>query len=260
MEKNIAAAVHEPLVICLCCGKENESAFMEAWKELPEKGDATLCFDYVPNAPALICDGKGMEKPADLAEGYNNATLLFLLGAPACARWTEKAEYVFQPPYGYEAILRHVLTLLGKPVQAPSKSLIRRQAKVCLESLCIPSRLLGHGYLTEGILFLFSEPHPGRPGLLQEIYRDAARKYNSSQVMVDRAIRHGVEVCWKKGAPERLRRLLGYDNRDLLGTPTNGEFLYALYEHLRLLLAPACGEKAFQEQLRLIARRHGAEE
>lgn len=255
-----AATVNNPAIISLCCREEVSAAFIAAWEEMAkEQKECQLVRGYCPNAHALICDSEGMEELAALPTEWNGSQLLFLLDTPDSC-WIEKAQWVFQPPYGYEAILRYVQALLGKPVQGPSKSLIRRQAKACLESLCIPSRLLGHGYLTEGILLLFSEPHPGRPGLLQEIYRYAAQKYNSSPVMVDRAIRHGVEVCWKKGAPEKLRQLLGYDNRDLLGTPTNGEFLYALYQHLRLLLNPAGGETAFREQLRLIAQRHGVEE
>lgn len=260
------ATVSTPVIISLCCRKEIKDSFISAWEELQEmseaKGDVTLGSGYAPSTRALLCDAEGMDKIKldELSVEHNNATLLFLLDEPISSPWSERAEYVFHPPYGYEAILRHVLRLMGKPVLVPSKDLIRQQAKVCLESLCIPSRLLGHRYLEEGVVKLFFEPHPGRPGLLQEIYAHIAQQYGSSPVMVDRAIRHGVEVCWKKSAPDKLKSIFGYDSRDLLGTPTNGEFLYALFEHLRLLLYPARGEAAFQEQLHFIPQRHGAEE
>lgn len=263
MEKNersekAAVAVNTPVTISLCCKKEIRDSFMSAWKEITEWQKACqLITDYSPDAQGVIADADSIFA---LPTEWNRSCLLFLLDEPISSLWRDRAEYVFLPPYGYEAILRHVFRLLGKSVQTPSKSLIRRQAKVCLESLCIPSRLLGHKYLTEGILLLFSEPYPGRPGLLQKIYAHIARQYNSSPVMVDRAIRHGVEVCWKKSAPDKLKSIFGYDSHDLLCTPTNGEFLYALYEHLRLLLYPTRGEAAFQEQLRFIAQRHGIEE
>lgn len=261
MEKNVAAVTNSTLTISLYCSKESEAAFMDVWKGLFEMhetaGDITLCSGYVPNAHALICDAEGMEKVDESPEENTNATLLFLLDEPISSFWRERAEYIFLPPYGYETILRHVLRLAGRTIHTPSKSLIQRQAKACLESLCIPSRLLGHKYLVEGVLKLFSEPYPGKPGLLQEIYAHIAQQYDSSPVMVDRAIRHGVEVCWKKAAPDKLKPIFGYHNHDLLGTPTNGEFLYALYERLRLRLYPTRGELAFQEQLHLISQRHG---
>lgn len=251
----------EPTVISLCCSRENESAFMDAWKELLEvKGDVTLCSGYIPYAHALICDTEGMEKLNDVLNKGSDFPLLFLLDDPISSFWRERAEYVFQPPYGYEVILRHVLKLAGRTIHTPSKNLIQCQAQACLESLCIPSRLLGHRYLVEGVLKLFSEPYPGRPGLLQEIYAHIAQQYDSSPVMVNRAIRHGVEVCWKKSAPDKLKPIFGYHNHDLLGIPTNGEFLHALYEHLRLRLYPSRGETDFQEQLHLISQRHGIAE
>lgn len=155
--------------------------------------------------------------------------------------WRNQGEYAFAPPHAPEAILRHIATLLGNPPSRPSQDRIRRQGAACLTSLHIPHRLLAHKYLLEGVMQLFSEPVSTRSRLLQSIYKEIAEKYHSSPVMVDRAIRHGVEACWKNTPSPRLKALFGYDAQDLLGMPTNGEFLYVLYEHLRERLAFGTG-------------------
>lgn len=160
--------------------------------------------------------------------------------------WRNQAEYAFTPPHAPEAILRHIALLSGNPPSQPSYDRIRRQGAACLTSLHIPRRLLAHKYLLEGIMQLFSEPIPTRSRLLQSIYKEIAEKYHSSPVMVDRAIRHGVEACWKNTPSSRLKSLFGYDAQDLLGMPTNGEFLYALYEHLRERLAFSTGTERTQ--------------
>lgn len=151
--------------------------------------------------------------------------------------WQNQGEYAFTPPHAPQAILRHIAALLGSPPSQPSHDRIRRQGAACLTSLHIPHRLLAHKYLLEGVMQLFSEPIPTRSRLLQSLYKEIAEKYHSSPVMVDRAIRHGVEACWKNTPSPRLKALFGYDAQDLLGMPTNGEFLYVLYEHLRERLA-----------------------
>lgn len=242
---------HTSTLISLCCNEKEYAAFLAAGACIP---NITFISGYSPDARIIIADGEGTRA---LPNACLHKALLFLLDV-SDSLYTQQAEYMFQPPYGHEAILRHGLTLLGRPLSTPSRQLLAAQTGTFLQDLHLPSRLLGHGYLLEGVLMLFDQPYPGRPGLLQEIYAQIALQNNTSAVMVDRAIRHGVEVCWKKTPSDRLKSIFGYGSHDLLGTPTNGEFLYAVYEHVRARLTPSRGQVPFFTQLRAIHTRHVA--
>ena len=65
-------------------------------------------------------------------------------------------------------------------------------------------------------------------------------------------MRHGVESCWRLAGKGVQRQYFGYSAQDKQGMPTNGEFLFAVYEHVRLLLPYDRGQAAFLRELRLI--------
>lgn len=239
-------------VVSLCCNPEMQERFLAA-------GNAhlTLVKGFSPEGAAIIGDKEGMQDLPSLPEG----TLLFLLEGENqlsifSLEWINRAENIFFPPFGHEAILGHIAFLLGDKNSEPSREWLKRQVRESLCTLHIPPRLLGHAYLAEGIEYLFSQPYPRSTRLLQKIYRQIGERHSTSPVMVDRAIRHGIESCWKKASPSQLKSLLGYDPHDLLGMPTNSEFLYALYEHLRSLLTPGYGKEAFFQQLHRLSPSH----
>ena len=126
-----------------------------------------------------------------------------------------------------------------------------------LEKLGIGSHLLAHRYLQEGVVFLFDTPYPGRIRLMAKLHEHLAQCFDTSPVMVDRAIRHGVEVCWKKSSPELQRAYFGYGAQDKRGMPTNGEFLFALYERQRQLLFADRGREDFFRCLEKVRSRSG---
>lgn len=275
-------------IVSLCCCRDTEEKFM-AVKDAQTV--LRLMHGFSPEAEAVLVDQEGigslpalpsktllflLEVPKELrgkgrdlnrmdldAHGAGETEAIGNMGdegntgnSPFSQKWISRAEYIFTTPFGYEAILRHIAHLLGEENAEPSRERLERQITESLRILQIHPRLLGHTYLLEGVVYLFSQSHPRSSRLLQTIYSHIAERHHTSPVMVDRAIRHGIEVCWKKAEHSRLKSLLGYDPHDLLGMPTNGEFLYALYEHLRSLLTPSYGKTAFLRQLRLLSGRN----
>ena len=85
-----------------------------------------------------------------------------------------------------------------------------------------------------------------------------SQRHNSSPVMVDRAMRHGVESCWRLASKAVQRQYFGYSAQDKQGMPTNGEFLFAVYEHVKTLLPYDRGQDAFLRELRRINAREQA--
>ena len=84
---------------------------------------------------------------------------------------------------------------------------------------------------------------------MQQLYPALSKRHNSSPVMVDRAMRHGVESCWRLAGKGVQCQYFGYSAQDKQGMPTNGEFLFAVYAHVRLLLPYDRGREDFLREL-----------
>ena len=65
----------------------------------------------------------------------------------------------------------------------------------------------------------------------------------------------GVGLLSEMRYPSRKRQYFGYSAQDKQGMPTNGEFLFALYEHVKLLLPYDRGQADFLRELRRINSR-----
>ena len=116
----------------------------------------------------------------------------------------------------------------------------------------MPRHLLALRYFSDGVGLLSQQPYPSRIKLMQQLYPALSERHNSSPVMVDRAMRHGVESCWRLANKAVQRQYFGYSAQDKQGMPTNGEFLFALYEHVKLLLPYDGRQAAFLRELRRI--------
>ncbi len=58
-----------------------------------------------------------------------------------------------------------------------------------------------------------------------------------------------MESCWRLAGKGVQRQYFGYSAQDKQGMPTNGEFLFAVYEHVRLLLPYDRGREDFLREL-----------
>lgn len=145
-------------------------------------------------------------------------------------------DYRLKPPFDAVFLLRIACALGSVPIGSVRETSKERMAKACLRSLSMPEHLLGFSYLVHSVLFLFQRPKEQRSSMMYEIYPHLASYFGTTPVMADRAIRHAVEVSWNRCDPSVVSEYLGYDRNDKKGIPTNAEYLYMLYERIRLLL------------------------
>ena len=163
------------------------------------------------------------------------------------------AAFVFYKPLVLELVLRRIALLLGEPSdEGGRQGWFVLQAQCSLDALNVPRHLLAFRYFSDGVGLLSQMPYPSRVKLMQQLYPTLSKRHNSSPVMVDRAMRHGVESCWRLAGKGVQRQYFGYSAQDKQGMPTNGEFLFAVYEHVKLLLPYDRGRDAFLRELRQI--------
>ena len=166
------------------------------------------------------------------------------------------ATFVFYKPLVLELVLRRIALLLGEEdLEGGRLGWFTLQAQCSLDALSVPRHLLAFRYFSDGVGMLSEMEHPSRIKLMQQLYPTLSKRYHSSPVMVDRAMRHGVESCWSLAGKGAQRQYFGYSAQDKQGMPTNGEFLFAVYEHVKLLLPYDRGREAFLRELNRINAR-----
>ena len=158
--------------------------------------------------------------------------------------------FVFYKPLVLELVLRRAALLIGEaPDEGGRRGWFTLQAQCSLDTLSVPRHLLAFRYFSDGVGLLSEMAYPSRIKLMQQLYPTLSQRHDSSPVMVDRAMRHGVESCWRLAGKGIQRQYFGYSAQDKQGMPTNGEFLFALYEHVKRLLPYDRGQTAFFREL-----------
>jgi two-component system response regulator (stage 0 sporulation protein A) len=217
----------------------------------PEEGD---CF-FLAEAELLMGAGAGI---ADQCHRFQIPMFLLAerddcLSDPHRAQREQifaAATFVFYKPLVLELVLRRIALLIGEASdEGGRRGWFTLQAQCSLDALSVPRHLLAFRYFSDGVGLLSDMRYPSRIKLMQQLYPALSQRHNSSPIMVDRAMRHGVESCWRLAGKGVQRQYFGYSAQDKQGMPTNGEFLFALYEHVKVLLPYDSGQSDFLREL-----------
>ena len=114
-----------------------------------------------------------------------------------------------------------------------------------LETLRVPRKLLGFGYLFLAVRYLLSRPSYEHPSMLHAVYPYVAENAGTGCVMAERAMRYAIAKAWKLAPPDVLINYLGLRGADLKNPPTNVEFVYLVAERVRLIVGDPEGEERF---------------
>lgn len=102
---------------------------------------------------------------------------------------------------------------------------------ICNE-IGIPHNIKGRTYIQDAIKIL--ERCPDRiDWVIKGIYVPIADWHEDTVSRVERAIRHAVEVAWKRGNVTLINKIFGYTVCYDRGRPTNSEFIYNVYDFVK---------------------------
>lgn len=218
-------------------------------------GISARCVRSLPDAPSgvliVAASAVSSETESILKKWHQKNTVILLIDdVPNRFNFHD---YRISPPTDADHLLRIACALNGVSVPRQTETEQERMTRACLNSLSVPEHLLGFTYLLRGVQLLFQNPTWKRTSMMYEIYPWLASYYGTTTVMADRAIRHAVEVSWNKCDPSVVSDYLGYDRNDKKGIPTNAEFLYMLYERIRMLTGDiGQREKAREDREQLV--------
>jgi two-component system, response regulator, stage 0 sporulation protein A len=88
----------------------------------------------------------------------------------------------------------------------------------------IPPHIIGYQYVRDALIMLMEDKN-NIFGITKNMYPEIARKYNTTPIRVERAIRHAIEISWDGCGKSTLKSYF----TDSSLRPTNLDFLEFLY-------------------------------
>lgn len=111
------------------------------------------------------------------------------------------------------------------------ESYIREKTTSCLLEIGVPANLQGFKYMRDAILYIVRDPRYKR-GVTKRLYPMIADKYEVSVSVVERAIRHAIEVACTRGTIATINRMFKINYYDSDYKPTISELISLLSERI----------------------------
>lgn len=99
--------------------------------------------------------------------------------------------------------------------------------------LGIPAHLRGYQFLRSA-LEMCVEDMELVGSVTKLLYPDLAKRYQTTDTKVERAIRNAIEVSWNRGNSDLFEELFGYSNSPEYTRPTNSEYIAVVADYIRL--------------------------
>lgn len=116
--------------------------------------------------------------------------------------------------------------------------------KLILRKLGLKTTLCGYRYIVYGMMLLQKNPSY-LDFITKTLYIDIAKKFQTSSVCVERAIRTAVSIIWKTN---NLKLLYEISGNEFISRPTNKEFFGLFYRYLSKEEEEEAAEKVFEDR------------
>lgn len=101
----------------------------------------------------------------------------------------------------------------------------------------VPAHLKGYRYVRTAVL-MAEEDMKVVGSVTKLLYPEIAKRYNTTDGKVERAIRNAIEISWERGNKETFEKLFGYCADNGQGRPTNSEYIAAMADTIRIQMKP----------------------
>ena len=97
--------------------------------------------------------------------------------------------------------------------------------------LGIPAHLRGYQYLRSAVSMCVEDMELAC-SVTKLLYPDLAKRYQTTDQKIERAIRNAIEVSWGRGNDELFEKLFGFCSQ--YTRPTNSEYIAVVADYIRL--------------------------
>ena len=126
-----------------------------------------------------------------------------------------------------------IVDVPAKEKQEPEVHDLEKDVTDMIHEIGVQAHIKGYQYLREAIMMSVTDVEM-LGSITKVLYPTIARKYQTTSSIVERAIRHAIEVAWSRGRMETLESLFGYTINVGKGKPTNSEFIALIADKIRL--------------------------
>lgn len=99
----------------------------------------------------------------------------------------------------------------------------------------VPAHLKGYRYVRTAVVMV-EEDMKVIGSVTKLLYPEVAKRYNTTDGKVERAIRNAIEVSWERGNRDTFEKLFGYCLENGKGRPTNSEYIAAIADAVKIQL------------------------
>ena len=144
------------------------------------------------------------------------------------------ADFFMTKPCRMDSITERIRLLrVGGLEAAPSRQSLETLVTAIIHEIGVPAHIKGYQYLREAILIAVEDMDVIN-AVTKVLYPEVAKRFGTTASRVERAIRHAIEVAWRRGDLETLQRYFGYTVNSAKGKPTNSEFIAMIADRLQL--------------------------
>lgn len=153
------------------------------------------------------------------------------------------ASYFMLRPFSPEVLAKRIRELLG--VAFASERVSNFNAKPfnlelvitdIIHQIGVPAHIKGYHYLREAIICSINDREM-LECVTKMLYPTVAKRFQTTQSRVERAIRHAIEIAWDRGNIETINNIFGCTIDASKGKPTNSEFIAMITDKIRLAYA-----------------------
>lgn len=150
------------------------------------------------------------------------------------------ASYFVLKPFNFDILLKKIRTIHAskqelirsqsfKPSTMKKEINIEKKITVIIQNIGVPTHLKGYLYLREAIRLVYDDIEL-LGAITKILYPEIAVTYNTTAPRVERAIRHAIEVAWRKDNVDYIKNL----SFNISETkPPNGELIGMVAEKIR---------------------------
>ena len=100
----------------------------------------------------------------------------------------------------------------------------------------VPAHLKGYRYVRTAVL-MAEQDMKVVGSVTKLLYPEIAKRYNTTDGKVERAIRNAIEISWERGNKETFEDLFGYCAESGQGRPTNSEYIAVVADTIRIQMS-----------------------
>jgi len=116
---------------------------------------------------------------------------------------------------------------------APDEKELELLVTKFIRQMGVPLHIKGYEYLRTAIMLVMID-YTNFDSVTKILYPTIAKMYKTTATRVERAIRHAIEVSWKKGDLYHIYELFGDSGQTYQKRPTNSEFIALAADNIRL--------------------------